>query len=268
MTIQLIATDLDGTFFGPGHVPSPRNVAAVNAARAAGITVVAVAGRSYFSGAAQAVSTGADLQWFVGSNGGHRFNYATGEVEERLLFSHSEVQSVLDGARTALDNAGFGFEADEKLVWDRRFVELNPITFEGRPRPPFDDNPSTLSGVGKVFVTHPDLASTDLMDRLEPHLDPAHNVTTAGGTFVEVTPEGADKGPALARLCAEIDVDAAQVMAFGDNQNDITMLAWAGRSVAMGNALPTVCEAADEIAPSNTEDGVAHVIEALLADLR
>ena len=86
MPVRLIATDLDGTLFGSDHLPAPRTVAAVNAVRDAGIDVVVVTGRSHFSGAPLAVSTGARLRWFIGSNGGHRLDYASGDLEERLVF--------------------------------------------------------------------------------------------------------------------------------------------------------------------------------------
>jgi len=267
VTIRLIATDLDGTFFGADHRPSPPNVAAVNRAREAGLTVVAISGRSHFLGAAMAVSTGADLQWFMGSNGGHRYNYASGLVEERLTFPTAEVHTMLSDLTGQLGDVGFGFEVDDGVVWDERFLELSPTTFGGAPRVGFHRDTSTLQEVGKVFVAHPDLTTVDLVERAEPCIDPSHNVTTSGAPFVEITPAGADKGSALCRLCDQLGISSSEVIAFGDNQNDLTLLRWAGRGVAMGNALPMVHEAADEAAPANTEDGVAQVIEALLSDI-
>ena len=267
MTIRLIATDLDGTLFGSDHQASPRNVAAVNQARATGLTVIAISGRSHFLGAAMAISTGADLQWFIGSNGGHRYNYASGSVEERLTFPTTEVHTMLSGLTRQLGDVGFGFEVDDGVVWDKRFLELSPTTFGGAPRVGFHRDTSTLEEIGKVFVAHPELTTVDLVRRAEPCIDPGHNVTTSGAPFVEITPAGADKGAALGRLCDQLEFHASEVIAFGDNQNDLTMLRWAGRGVAMGNALPMVHEAADEVAPPNTEDGVAQVVEALLSDM-
>ncbi len=56
---------------------------------------------------------------------------------------------------------------------------------------------------------------------------------------------------------------ADEVIAFGDNLNDLEMLAWAGHGVAMGNALPEVIAVADEVAPTNNDEGIAVVIERL-----
>ena len=69
-------------------------------------------------------------------------------------------------------------------------------------------------------------------------------------------------------MCGRIGVDAAAVVAFGDGLNDHEMLTWSGWGVAMGNAEPVTRELADEVTASNDEDGVALVLERLLADDR
>ena len=119
--------------------------------------------------------------------------------------------------------------------------------------------------VGKWFVSHPDVHTTDLIELVRPHVPPSMYVTTSGISFVEITPQGADKGAALARLCRILEIDRSEVIAFGDNHNDLTMLEWAGRGVAMGNAEPEVKQVADEVTATNGEFGVALVLEELLA---
>ena len=59
-------------------------------------------------------------------------------------------------------------------------------------------------------------------------------------------------------------VDPAEAVAFGDMPNDLPMLAWAGRGVAMANGHPAVLAAADEVTGSNDEDGVAAFLAAML----
>jgi len=82
--------------------------------------------------------------------------------------------------------------------------------------------------------------------------------------FLEVTGEGAHKGAALARLAAELGVPRAETVAFGDGVNDITMLEWAGRSVAVGRAHPGASAAADEHIPEPEALGVARWLGANL----
>ena len=108
------------------------------------------------------------------------------------------------------------------------------------------------------------MALAGVVDEL---LDGLAHVTTSGAPFVELTPAGADKGAALARLAAELRIDASEVVAFGDNHNDLTMLRWAGRAVAMGNAVEAAKEAADEVTAHHADDGVALVVEAILNTL-
>ena len=68
------------------------------------------------------------------------------------------------------------------------------------------------------------------------------------------------KASTLELLAADLGIEAADVLAFGDMPNDLPMLAWAGTAYAMANAHPTVSEVAHHVAPSNDEDGVARVL--------
>ena len=77
---------------------------------------------------------------------------------------------------------------------------------------------------------------------------------------------GIDKASGLDALCRQVGVGRHEVMAFGDQLNDLSMLRWAGRGVAMANAHPRVLSAVAERTTSNVDDGVAAVIETLLAD--
>lgn len=265
MPVRLIASDLDGTLFAADHRPAPRTVAAVNAARDAGIYVVAITGRSHFGGAELATSTGARLQWFIGSNGGHRLNFANGVIEERLVFTTEVVAALTDELPPSLGDIGFGWELEHGMTWDRRFVEISPSSLDGRTRAAATGPPEDLSSVGKIFIGHEEVIGVELVELIEPHLPAEVSVTTSGAPFVEVTPDGADKGSGLSRLCEELGVAAEEVVAFGDNHNDISMLEWAGRGLAMANASPEVQAVADEVAPANTDFGVARTIEAILS---
>ncbi len=265
MPVRLIASDLDGTLFGPDHRPAPRTVAAVNAAREAGIIIAAVTGRSHFGGARLATSTGASFDWFIGSNGGHRLNMQSGVIEERLVFDTGPVHDIRASILEEYADAGFGWELEGHLVYDANFLRLSAYSLDGQARTGLIDDHTGLDGIGKMFVIHPEIASSELIARVADHAHPEHNVASSGTDFVEITPSGADKGAALARLCDEIGIGANEVIAFGDNNNDLTMLEWAGRSYAMANAVAEAKDSADELTLSNTEFGVAQVIESLLA---
>lgn len=266
MDVRLIATDLDGTLFGADHRPAPESVAAVNAAVDAGIVVVAATGRSWFGGLALATDTGARLHQFIGSNGGHRVDVATRLLAERIAFDRRVVDDIVHSVSAALGDVGFGFELSNGIVWTDRFVELTPISLDGHQRPISPMPVAQFGEIGKMFVAHPDMTGVDLVRLVEPLVPAEVNVTTSGVPFIELTPPGADKGTAVARFAATLGIDATQVVAFGDNQNDLSLFEWAGHAVAMGNALDMVKAVADEVTGTNVEHGVAQVINRLIAD--
>jgi Cof subfamily protein (haloacid dehalogenase superfamily) len=85
--------------------------------------------------------------------------------------------------------------------------------------------------------------------------------------YYEFTPLGVDKTRALRETFATLGIDATEVIAFGDAQNDRSMLEWAGTGVAMGNAVDEVKAIADEVTLSNNEDGIAVALERLAPEL-
>ena len=84
--------------------------------------------------------------------------------------------------------------------------------------------------------------------------------------YLEIAPEHVDKGRALAFIADYYGLAPDEVMAFGDGQNDVPMFAFAGEGYAMANGCAEARMQAAHIAPPNTEDGVAAVIEAHLRD--
>ncbi len=84
--------------------------------------------------------------------------------------------------------------------------------------------------------------------------------TWSGERLVEISALGVTKAATLSLVADELAVDATDVIAFGDMPNDLPMLEWAGTSYAMANADPLVLDAADHVAPSNDDDGVARVL--------
>ncbi|MEV6303810.1 HAD family hydrolase [Actinoplanes sp. NPDC051861] len=85
----------------------------------------------------------------------------------------------------------------------------------------------------------------------------AEATRSSSSALVEISAAGVTKAAGLAWLCEQEGIPAEQVLAFGDMPNDIPMLTWAGRAVAMGNAHPAVVAVADEVTGTNDEDGVA-----------
>ena len=87
--------------------------------------------------------------------------------------------------------------------------------------------------------------------------DIATTTHSSSSALVEISAAGVTKAAGLAWHCERYGIDKSEVVAFGDMPNDIPMLTWAGHSVAMGNAHPSLKKVADEIGSTNDEDGVA-----------
>lgn len=119
--------------------------------------------------------------------------------------------------------------------------------------------------VTKLIVQHGDLRLDELLLHVQTVADDTLQVTQSGAPFIEVSAAGVHKAGTVAQMAAELDVKPESVVAFGDMPNDIPMLRWAGRAVAMANAHPLVVAEADELTLSNDEDGVAVVLERLVA---
>ena len=261
MAIRLVASDLDGTLLGPDHRVHRRTVDAVNALVDDGIIVAAVTGRSWFSGVEIATSTGARLDYFVGANGGHRLDLRTGRMEERLVFDPTDAAAVVDALQDRFSDIGLATEHADGQWHNPQLLEQLPTSVGGRPR--HNSAEFRVDDIGKILMLRPEVDAQDLIHQARSVVPDSMNVTTSGFRFAEITPTGADKGSALARLCAALHIDRSEVIAFGDNHNDLSMLAWAGRGVAMGNAEDAVKAVADEVTAPNADHGVARILETL-----
>jgi hydroxymethylpyrimidine pyrophosphatase-like HAD family hydrolase len=89
-------------------------------------------------------------------------------------------------------------------------------------------------------------------------------VTHSGAAFVEMSAAGVTKASGVRGLCERLGIGPGEVIAFGDMPNDLAMMRWAGRRVAVANAHADVLACADEVTASNDENGVALAIERLL----
>lgn len=131
-------------------------------------------------------------------------------------------------------------------------------------------DPETVDDLSAVLDRHDPfkflvVAEPHEVDRIEAALrerfEGDMQVVRSHARLVEGNPLGVSKGDALRRLAQHLEVARGSVMAVGDQDNDASMVGWAGVGVAMGNASPATKAAADWIAPPFEEDGAAAAIE-------
>lgn len=264
--LRMVATDLDGTIVRRDMTVSPRTTAAFRACADAGIEVVVVTGRpprwvvpiAETAGlTGTAVCGNGAVVWDLDA---HRALHVEALSPDAVREVARRLAVAMPGRALALETTdGFRREPEYQTRWDTGLEQvvgtLEELLADAAP-------------VVKVLVR--DLGSTsDAMlatarEVLDGVAAPTHS--NARDSLIEVMADGVGKASTLAEIAATRGVDAASVVAFGDMPNDLAMLQWAGRGYAMADGHPDVLAAADAVAPPCEEDGVAQVIESLLAD--
>ncbi len=260
LTPRLVATDLDGTLLHSDGVVTPRTRAVLAELDARGIPVVFTTGRP--------IRWMEDLWADVGghglaicSNGALVYDVSRRAVRDFRAVPREVALSIAGQLRESVPGTMFAIE--HTAGW------ASEVDF---PRHP-DDRAERVSGdlgdifrddVVKVLAVHRELDPEEFWRQVDTVVgDQVVTTWSSSSALVEISASGVTKATRLASLAAEMGIEAAEVLAFGDMPNDLAMLAWAGTSYAMTNAHPSVRDVADHLAPSNDDDGVAVVLSDL-----
>lgn len=277
--IRLVATDLDHTLLRGDRTVSDRTVAALHAARRAGITVVPVTARNVIGVRAVNARTGFD-GWAVCGNGAYAVHLGASEDAGALPLFATEatpdaLRRVVATVRARFPHACFAAvrECGARFIAEDAYAALasatdhsrDPASMERATGDDLVDAPAV-----KLVFRDPDVPVDVLFDEVSALLaeDTGVELTMSGAPFVELMAAGVSKATGLARLCSHLGVAPGEVLAVGDGLNDIPMLRWAGRGVAVANAGPDVrAAAADEVTAAADDDGVAVLLEELSAQV-
>src|SRR5690606_27011129 len=115
--------------------------------------------------------------------------------------------------------------------------------------------------VNRVVVRDPEATAEDFIGTAAKLGLHGTDYVVGWSAWIDFAPEGISKASGLQLVCDELGVDPADVLAIGDGRNDLEMLRWAGRGVAMGQAIDEVREAADAVTETVYDDGVATEID-------
>jgi Cof subfamily protein (haloacid dehalogenase superfamily) len=265
-TPKLIATDLDGTFLSPDESVSAENSAAVLAAQEAGVAVVFATGRpirwlEVIKGLPGAHPT------VIASNGAALYDAAADVLIDTITIDSEAALDAVERIRTVVDDVRFAFESGTRFGHEPHYTTWAPAD---------TSDPDIFSGplemivhddLVKVLVQSPSLHSDTLLERVDSviggRLSATHSTSRDYG-LVEVSARGVDKGAMLARVCARMGIGAADVAAFGDMPNDLSMLTWVGQPYVVANAHPVLLRRGFPTVPPNTESGVGQTIQRLL----
>jgi Cof subfamily protein (haloacid dehalogenase superfamily) len=255
---RLVASDLDGTLVRSDQSISERTRAVLARVEKAGALFVMVTGRPPRWMAQVARDTG-HRGLAVCANGALVYDLHTERVVQDFRIDRGtalqlvqELRASVPGIAFAVEKGpdGFGRESAYVPRWDNGEVLVAPV------------EELVEQGAVKLLARVEGTASDDLLARAREVVGELAECThSSGDGLVEISATGVSKASGLAVLAREWGVEPSEVIAFGDMPNDLPMLAWAGRSVAMGNAHPDVLAAADEVTATNDDDGVAKVLE-------
>lgn len=259
--IKMITIDLDGTLLRSDGSVSDRTVRTLQAVRDKGVVVAIATGRMY--------QTARPYGERLGLGDSPLLLFAGGLIEtlesKKILFQQviprEWAQELADLARrrgwqlqTYIDDV-LRAARDDEWIRDYERITHSKACICG------DDFYHVQGDCNKLLSRggHNDLVARKAL--IEKTFPGRFNVLFSAPTFLEIMPQGVDKGGGIRRLGELYGIGTDEIMALGDSQNDLDMLKAAGFPVAMANAAEEVKAAAAYVTASNDDDGVAAAVE-------
>ncbi|MGH2454033.1 MAG: HAD family hydrolase [bacterium] len=260
MTYRLVVADIDGTLTTSAQKITPRVRRVVRLAQRRGVRVCLATGRSWHSGRRYFERLGADPPAIL-YNGGLLYDFARGTVLYQRPMAIRQARRVIEILDAYPDLAAHFHVGDEIFVrWRTPLVgavarhdHISPKAV-GNFRPLLDGAPMKFRILGPRRRLHA------LYRRIRQAGMPG-TLVYSDRESLEVLPPRTSKGAALRKMAQHLRIPLREVMAVGNELNDLEMIQAAGLGVAMGNAPAGLRRAADVVAPTNDEDGLAEVVE-------
>ena len=276
MLVKLIAFDLDGTLFDDRKQLPEENMAALQAAKIAGVLLVPATGRILRGLPDELLQPGL-FRYFIFANGASVYDLETEtqlagacispELAVRICEHMDTLPVLYDCYR-----GEWGYMTQWMYETAQEFFELEPeiLKLVRRLRKPV---PELKKNIRQVNIPLEKLQMYFRPEQMEerarqleelPSLFPEIIATSSLKNNIEINSVHAGKGRALRALCEHLGIDPADTVAFGDGLNDADMLAAAGRGIAMENAVAAVKQKADAVTENNNDAGVGKEIFRLL----
>ncbi|WP_188205299.1 sugar-phosphatase [Desemzia incerta] len=265
MPIKLIAIDIDGTLLTPEKIISERVKETLLKAKEAGIKIVLSTGRP-LPGATDYL-TALELtnkgDYAITYNGALVQDTHSGEVLANHTLDINDFHRIEEMSRkvgvhyhTTTQDAMYTSNKDISAYTVREAMLVNmPLKFRT-----VEEMDESIAISKMMMIDEPAVLDEGIKQLPKEFLD-RYTVLRSEPFYLEILNPSASKGQALKSLIDILGLTPDEVMAIGDNENDLDMIQFAGMGVAMGNAVPIVKENATYITDTNANDGVATVIE-------
>ena len=260
---RVIALDLDGTLTNNAKIVTPFTRDVLLCAQNCGCTIVLASGRPTYG--IEPVAKCLELEkrggYILSYNGGNIVDWKSKEMLYEKALSPDCLQPIYDYAKEH-NYALLGYKGkdivtespDDQYVMEESRINKMKIRKVDNLLNVIDKRPAKLLMTGNPS----DMLNTE--EELGKILGNRMEVFRSAPFFIELVPNGIDKAQSLLRLLTKINLTPADMIAFGDGYNDLSMLRLAGMGVAMANAAPELRAEANHVTLSNEEDGVAHAL--------
>lgn len=248
---KMVALDVDGTIVDGDNVLSPAVHEAVVAIRDAGIETVISTGRATTGVLDTTGKLGFTEGYAVASNGAVVFSYDPVEVLHSVTFdASSAVRRVLEqvpDAIVAVEELGVGFRVNRPFPEGEVTGQLEVEDVESLIAEP----------VTRVVIRSTDHSAEEFTAIVHDLGLTGTNYFIGYSAWLDLAPDGVSKASGLEFLCDRLGIAQSDVLAVGDGNNDLEMIEWAGRGVAMGHGPDRLKAVADAVTGSVEDDGLA-----------
>lgn len=261
MKTKLIAFDLDGTLLNQEHQLAAKTIEAVKKVREKGIITLVATGRMFIS-ALPHIEKLAVKSPVITYNGA-----LVMDPQKKEIIYHQPIPLAVARQITEMveeNNYHLNIYLDDKLYvkelnkFSDDYEKISGIKSEpvGNLVDFIDQDPTKM-----LIVEEDEQKQQEINKFLIDNFADQIEISASFNSFIEMTKKGISKDVPLQKIAADFGIKQEEVMAFGDGLNDLKMIEWAGRGVAMANANPMLQEAADDIAPNHDKLGIARYLK-------
>ena len=268
---RMIVTDMDGTVLGTDHKITKDNKIALKKAEDKGIKIVFATGRFHESAKVH-IDFLEEKMPIISSNGSIIKNPTTNEVLYCNSIDEDRCIRIID----TLDKYHLKYQiyTDEIILqkYDteeekQMMIDFIKTVFSDKTEIIFKkDLRDDIKNKNILKFNVMELERMDLIDITRNELNEIEGIeiTSSWGNNLEIMSEGSTKGKAIEFLANLLNINREEIIAFGDNYNDVSMIEFVGTGVAMGNAEEDVKNIANYVTDANSESGVAKAIDKLV----
>ncbi|AND78983.1 Cof-type HAD-IIB family hydrolase [Streptococcus pantholopis] len=263
--IKLLALDLDGTLYNSQKQVSDENKAALKAARSKGVKVVITTGRPLkaIGNLLEELDLSGAENYSITFNGG-LVQRNTGEILDKSELSRQHLEAIYD----VFEPLGLPLDVlSDGTVYSISSKGNHSLYHKANPLLTFIEV-ANLAAVPDNIVYNKVVSVIDAayldrqIQKLPADFYKEFEVFKSRDIILEVMPKGVHKAIGLERLTKYLGLESRQVMAVGDEENDLSMLSWAGLGVAMANGTKAAKDIADTVTVrTNDQAGVAEAID-------